>query len=124
MLFNSYAFILLFLPLTVAAYHLCQALRRPRTAIAVLVLASLLFYAWWSVRGLALLAVLMITNFAVASWLIRTRAESAPKRNLILVAGIAGNLITLGYFKYANFFLDGWAWAPARSRCFSTSSYL
>ena len=105
MLFNSYAFILLFLPLTVAIFHLCRRLGWRRGAFVSLALASLAFYGWWSLKGLALLVVLMAVNFGLVQWLIRQRDGPRGRAKAALAAGLVFNLAVLGYFKYANFFL-------------------
>lgn len=103
MLFNSYAFILLFLPATTAVFNIFRRYGAQRAAFASLALASLAFYAWWSLRDLGLLIGLMAVNFGLARWLIAWR--QAPRRwpRLILTAGLVFNLGALGYFKYANF---------------------
>ena len=106
MLFNSYAFLLGFLPATWLLYYLLShSPRAPaRAGHVVLVAASLLFYAWWSLRGLGLLLVLMAANCAVAAFLVTQRRSEW--RKAVLILGLAGNLGVLGYFKYANFFLE------------------
>ncbi len=51
MLFNSYIYLMVFLPLTVLGFHLLR--RAPfRVAIGGLVLASLVYYGWWNPRDL------------------------------------------------------------------------
>ena len=73
MLFNSYVFILLFLPATVVLFHLLRRWGLDRTAIFSLVLASLFFYAWWSFKYLFLLLALMGADFVVARKIQRWR---------------------------------------------------
>ena len=48
MLFNSHEFLFVFLPITLLGFFLCRHFHLPRTAMAWLVLASLVFYAWWN----------------------------------------------------------------------------
>jgi len=55
MLFNSYVFIFLFLPATVLLFHLLRHIGLARAAIFSLVMASFIFYAWWSFKYLFLL---------------------------------------------------------------------
>lgn len=98
MLFNSYLFLLVFLPCTVVSFR-AAAERSPQAARRVLLLASAVFYGWWSVNFLALLIVLLILNFAAGTWLLQHRSRT------MLGLGIIANLGVLGYFKYANFFL-------------------
>ena len=52
MLFNSYEFIFLFLPITLLGFHLIGKQEHYRIAIAWLVGASLFFYGWWKLAGL------------------------------------------------------------------------
>jgi D-alanyl-lipoteichoic acid acyltransferase DltB (MBOAT superfamily) len=107
MLFVSYTFIFLFLPLTLVAY-LWVGQRVGRTAtIAFLTAASLVFYGYWKIIYIPLLLASVSVNYALGVWL-RRQAEggaSARRRKLVLAAGVAFNLGLLGYYKYANFFV-------------------
>ncbi|HYM03974.1 MAG TPA: MBOAT family protein [Stellaceae bacterium] len=106
MLFNSYAFILVFLPAAVLIFHGLRGYGAERGAFAFLAAASLGFYGWWDIRYLALLAVLILTNFIAARWLVQHPAARRPRAKAVLILALAGNLAVLGYFKYANFFVD------------------
>jgi D-alanyl-lipoteichoic acid acyltransferase DltB (MBOAT superfamily) len=109
MLFNSYIFILVFLPVTLFVFHALHNFGRHRLAFAALATASLIFYGWWSVRALGLLLILMAANYAVVFALLANSALRDSLRRGIVALAIAGNLAVLGYFKYANFFLENWA---------------
>jgi D-alanyl-lipoteichoic acid acyltransferase DltB (MBOAT superfamily) len=100
MLFNSFVFIFLFLPITLIGFFAIGARGHHRVAISWLVGASLFFYGWWNPVYLGLILLSMIFNYAIANTL-----EERPWKPL-LVIGIASNLALLGYFKYANFFVD------------------
>lgn len=65
MLFNSYEFILLFLPLTWAGYFLLARHRLTLASTGFLVAASLFFYGWWNPVYVPLLAASILFNFAV-----------------------------------------------------------
>jgi D-alanyl-lipoteichoic acid acyltransferase DltB (MBOAT superfamily) len=106
MLFNSYPFILVFLPLVVLIFHGVRGCESERGAFAFLAAASMAFYGWWDLRYLALLILLILTNFAVARWLVQNQAAPRRLAQAVLILGLAGNLAVLGYFKYANFFVD------------------
>src|SRR5450432_2831701 len=97
MVFASPIFLFLFLPLTLAAYFAL-----PRTwRNAVLLVASLVFYAWGEARYLPL-----IVGSVAFNWIMgRAIGEStdARSRKRRLVAAVAGNLAALALFKYANF---------------------
>jgi alginate O-acetyltransferase complex protein AlgI len=105
MLFNSYAFILFFLPITFAGFFLI-ARASHRAAAGWLALMSLVFYGWWNPAYVPLLAASILGNFAFGTTIGRFGAagrDVAARRTLL--AGVVANLVLLGYFKYANFFL-------------------
>jgi alginate O-acetyltransferase complex protein AlgI len=106
MLFNSYAFLLGFLPATLLLYFWIGRWS-PRWATALLAAASLAFYGWWDPRYLALLCGSMVFNFWSGSMLLRLsrRADAHRGPSLLLVLSVAANLALLGGFKYADFFL-------------------
>ena len=107
MLFNSYEFILVFLPVTLAGFFLLGA-RSRRLALGWLVLASLLFYAWWRPINVLIVAPSILINFALARWLVQLSAARGREglARAVLLLGIAFNVAFLGYFKYANFFVS------------------
>ena len=106
MLFNSYEFIFFFLPVTFFLYFYLNAKRLTEAGKALLVFASLFFYAWWNVKYLPLILVSMLVNYTIGRELSvhhnRDRKYSAKK---LLLAGILFNLGLLGYFKYTDFFI-------------------
>lgn len=109
MLFNSYTFIFLFLPITFAGYYWLARYRDNGYLLAAgwLALASLVFYGFWSVQYLALLIGSICFNFLTGIKIAKSvSACSAKQARFILTAGIVANLLLLGYFKYFNFFLD------------------
>jgi len=103
MLFNSYQFIFGFLPVTCVAYFIAARFWGRRAGMAVLVGASLFFYAWWNDRYLWILLLSIGCNAGFAIALLRAEKE---QRLRILVVGLGFNLFLLGYFKYASFFAD------------------
>jgi len=100
MLFNSFSFLLGFLPLTLIGYFLL-ARRNPAWGIAWLALASLFFYGWWDVRYVPLLLGSIVANYGCAQAIRRAQGRA---RNWWLGGAVAANLVLLGYYKYANFF--------------------
>ena len=104
MLFNSYTFLLAFLPITLLGFFGLGRLDRPRAALAWLLLCSLGFYAWWNPALAFLIMVSIVFNFAAGGLLVPgTMAEG--RRKTMLVLSVAANLGILGYYKYAGFFL-------------------
>ena len=106
MLFNSYIFILAFLPITLIVYYSIGARGHGNVAIAWLVMASLFFYGWWNPAYLGLLLFSILVNYAFGLSLSQNRASASAVRKITLATGIAINIGMLGYFKYANFFVD------------------
>jgi alginate O-acetyltransferase complex protein AlgI len=106
MLFNSYSFIFLYLPIVfIGTFWLGR--RDQRLATAWLALASLAFYAVWNVHFVLLLLGSITFNFGAGYW-IGQRSEMTANRSAKrgLTMAIAANLALLAYFKYVNFFLD------------------
>jgi D-alanyl-lipoteichoic acid acyltransferase DltB (MBOAT superfamily) len=119
MLFNSYVFIFVFLPITLAIFYLLGAYaRRAEAAIAWLVLASLFFYGWWNPTYLVLIIASMMFNYRVGLSLSRSLGWAGGHRKALLAFGVSANVALLGYYKYANFFVDnldaafGLGWQP------------
>lgn len=103
MLFNSYPFLLLFLPASLLAYHGLVALGRAGAAVLAVTLLSLVFYAQWEPAHLPVLVLSIAGNLLVGRLLLTSRSERA--RSLLLAAGVTANLLALGYYKYADFLL-------------------
>jgi alginate O-acetyltransferase complex protein AlgI len=102
MLFNSHAFIFVFLPVVLGGFFLIGA-RDRRLAAAWLALASVAFYGWWNPRFVLLLAASIGANYLLGN-AIAARAGT-PSGRRILVAALALDLGVLALFKYANFFV-------------------
>ncbi len=110
MLFNSFTFIFIFLPVTFALFFLI-ARRSPMLAAGWLAAASLFFYGWWNPAYVALLLLSIVFNYAAGAALCRTAARDARRKKALVIGAVAANLLLLGYYKYSNFFLDnvaGW----------------
>ena len=108
MLFNSPEF-LLFLPIVFGLYWFVTQ-RNLKAQNLLLLVASYVFYGWWDWRFLGLIALSTIVDFLVG-----IRIEEAPdkaRKKRWLWVSLAVNLGILGYFKYANFFIENWisAW--------------
>ena len=100
MLFSSVTFVAFFLPAFLAAYYLVpKKLTTARNA--VLLLFSIVFYAWGGVRYLALIFASIAVNYLAGLLLGRLTAKGA--RRAALAVCVVCNLALLGVFKYANF---------------------
>ncbi len=106
MLFNSYEFIFAFLPVSVLIFILCQCSGNRRLTSSWLVFCSLFFYAWWNSSYLPLILLSIFINFNLArSMRLLNKMKRLRSSKLVLIAGISLNLLLLGYFKYADFFI-------------------
>lgn len=104
MLFNSYFFLFLFLPLALAGWFLLNRCRQYKLAQGFLIGMSLWFYAYYNVSFLWVITGSCIFNYGISALLFRK--NTARSRKIFLIAGCLGNLGALGYFKYCNFFLE------------------
>jgi len=107
LLFNSYIFIFLFLPVTFLIYFYLNKKRLTEASKAFLVLSSLFFYAWWNTAYLPLILVSMLFNYTLGKEL--SKEQKGKKRfspKILLTFGITANLLLLGYFKYADFLIE------------------
>lgn len=108
MLFNSYSFIFLFLPLSVLGYTLVNRLGSRPASLGWLVACSMLFYGVWNPVNLAIILPSIALNYALACGIRQQLAHAAPRTsaaNALVALGVIANLCLLGYFKYKNFFL-------------------
>ena len=98
MIFASFEFLFLFLPLFFAVYYLTPV----RLRNWPILIMSWAFYAWWRVDFLALLVCVTLFTFLTSRMMVSVGLGSRGGK-LWLQAGLIGNLGVLGYFKYANF---------------------
>lgn len=103
MLFNSHVFLFVFFPITLIGFFWFARHAGMVPAQMWLTFASFVFYGWSGWRFLPLLIGSTLVNFAVGCALI-ARARTARRRGGLLAAGVAFDLLVLGYFKYAGFF--------------------
>jgi alginate O-acetyltransferase complex protein AlgI len=105
MLFNSYTFLLAFLPAAIVVCRLADPY--PRLRIPVMLLLSLIFYGWWDPRFVLLLVALIVVNWIAARSFVSSGAGA------VIAAAIVADLAVLGLFKYFNFFADNIGWLIA-----------
>jgi alginate O-acetyltransferase complex protein AlgI len=107
MVFTSSVFLYLFLPLFLAIYYLLPA----RARLAWILAASWVFYGWWRLDFLALIAAATCWTWLGGLWIGGRRRDSPVRRSsrgarIAVALGVALNLCVLGYFKYFNFGID------------------
>ena len=100
MLFSSVPFLFYFLPAALLIYF--AAPRQLKNA--VLLLASLFFYAWGEPKYMLLMLVSIVQGYLFGLLVEKHRGEKASK--LFLALSVLVSLGLLGYFKYADFFLS------------------
>jgi D-alanyl-lipoteichoic acid acyltransferase DltB (MBOAT superfamily) len=99
-LFNSYEFLLLFLPIALGGYYTTSRTLGQRTAIAWLALCSLFFYGWWNPAYIGLMVASILANYGFGLLL-----ASRYRSKIVLALSVAANLILLGHYKYTDFFI-------------------
>ena len=103
MLFNSYLFVFLFLPLCLGGYFLLNRLGKYNLAHAFLFGMSLWFYGFFNPSYLAIIVVSILLNYCFYS--ISKRMVSPGLRKWMKVLAVTANLGILFYFKYFDFFI-------------------
>ena len=104
MLFNSYEFIFLFLPITLIVYFTLNRFGKYKLAKGWLVIASLYFYSYFHKSYLILIMASIGVNYLVGNRL--SDSKGIIKRKIFLILGVLFNVIGLGYFKYYDFFIS------------------
>lgn len=103
MLFNSFEFIFVFLPVVLLAYFSLNRLNLHQWAKGVLVLASLYFYAFFNTSYLPIIVSSILVNYGVA---VGMRKWDGVTKKVLFGIGLLFNLGMLGYFKYTDFMIE------------------
>lgn len=99
MLFYSFEFMYLFLPITIIGYYLLGSKTRKLSVIWI-VLCSLFFYGWWNPYFIFFLIGSVLFNYYLGLTL------RGFKNKTLLIVSIAVNLGFIGYFKYFGFLVS------------------
>ncbi len=105
MLFNSYSFLLIYLPIVLTGFFSLMSWKWNQAARAWLFICSLWFYGYWDIRFLPLLLGSIAFNYVCGAQILASESFSIRKK-FFLMLGISGDLFLLFYFKYCNFFLS------------------
>lgn len=97
MVFNSYSYIFIFLPLVVAGFHLLKRAKNPLIPKCFLLCASLFFYGLHNLKALVVLCVSIVLNYLISLLCLK-------KKKPALILGIVLDLGALVYCKYLLFF--------------------
>ena len=114
MTFNSYIFILLFLPLCLLGYFVLNQFRHYRLGLILLIGMSLWFYGYFNPRYLNIICSSVIFNYIVYRILQKTPVtkqgeevqRNRRRRKFVFIGGLVFNIGLLGYFKYMDFFIE------------------
>jgi alginate O-acetyltransferase complex protein AlgI len=106
MYFNSYAFILVFMPVVILGYRLLAHTERPDITKLWILLSSGVFYCINDLPGFLILTPLVGLSFLLARLYLSATAWPKTRRALLIYSGVVINVLWLGYFKYTNFFID------------------
>lgn len=105
MLFNSYEFIFLFLPITLIIYFMLNKYNKNLLAKSWFVIASLYFYSYFNKSYLILIIISILVNYFIGTEL-NMEINNVIRRKMLLIFGVIFNLGALGYFKYYDFFIE------------------
>jgi D-alanyl-lipoteichoic acid acyltransferase DltB (MBOAT superfamily) len=102
MIFSSWQFILVFLPLALLVFQVIPKGKSDWRKLW-LVAASFIFYGYWRLDYIPLLVFSILFNYGTAEWMFREHGRR--RTGWILALGVAVNLGLLGYYKYADFLI-------------------
>lgn len=100
MLFSSFGFIFLFLPIFLIGFY---CLPKQRLQLWFVFAASIFFYAYWSTTYVFLLLLVVLLNYFIASQI--QKNQSPLVRKLLVTVAVIANLSILVFFKYYSFFV-------------------
>ena len=103
MLFSSITFLYYFLSLTLLIYFLVPK----KAKNLILLISSLFFYAWGEPRYVVIMALSVIVNYFLGIGIEYFRGKALSK--VLLILSLVFSLGILGYFKYADFFLQSFS---------------
>lgn len=103
MVFSTYLFIFVFLPIVLIGYYALSKLSNPIFQRLYLIVASLIFYGYSNINHLALIVLSIIINYTIA---LEIKKSGKLKSQILLIVGVLFNVFLLGYFKYRDFFVE------------------
>ena len=107
MLFTSYKFILIFLPVVFAGYVTFNKFKLYKLSKIWLIAVSLYFYSQGTLKFLPLFVGTVLLNYFIGIGIVKFReVKRTAFARILLIFGLIENLGLLGYFKYKNFFME------------------
>lgn len=104
MIFNSFEFIFLFLPLVIIVYFVINKFGNYTYSKIWLIVSSLFFYGYYNKYYLGIILASILFNYTIALFLHKYE-NNIKEKKILLLLGITFNILLLGYFKYFNFFI-------------------
>jgi len=101
MLFNSYIFVFLFLPLFLIGYFILNHFKKYTLAQAFLLIMSLWFYGYYNFKYLVLILISICFNYFITHLM----QKNCKNNKLKLIIALLFNIGLLFYFKYFDFFI-------------------
>ena len=95
--FNSLIFITIFFPILAISYFFIK----DNLKNLWLLIFGFIFYAWGSLEGLCIIIILALINYALGLLIFHRKSNK-----WLLALGVVINVLSLGYFKYTNFFIE------------------
>lgn len=105
MLFNSYIFILAFLPITLLGYYFLNKFSLNKCSLIWLAIMSFVFYGYFNIFYLLILWTSIATNYFV-SRLLQKKTTKLRLKKVIMFLGVLFNVGLIFYFKYYDFFIE------------------
>ena len=104
MLFNSYNFIFLFLPLVLIGYYGLNYLKQYKLALGYVTCMSMWFCGYTNIQYLVILLISIFVNYILTEFMSKTKYDTG--RKMLLLVGLLWNIGGLFFFKYYNFFIE------------------
>ncbi|MBR2551124.1 MAG: MBOAT family protein [Clostridiales bacterium] len=109
MVFSSTTFLIIFLPVTMVLYYLLGVTITKSTAVKnlILLIASLIFYAWGEPVYIILMLISICFNFFVGKDMDQAKQMNRKKKvRTLFISAVIFNIGVLGFFKYSNFLIE------------------
>jgi alginate O-acetyltransferase complex protein AlgI len=106
MLFHSYEFFYVFLPIIFFLYFYLNKKYLPSRGIYLLIGGSLFFYGYWNVNYLPLILLSIFVNYVIGVSISKHNSERKSNKKLILIMGLIFNITLIACFKYLAFFVN------------------
>ena len=101
MVFSSIVFLYIFLPIMLLIYFIVPS----KFKNAIMILASLIFFAWGEIRYIFIMLVLAVMDFVCGKQITKYQ-DNKRKKLLFLMINVVVNLGILFFFKYADFIIS------------------